>query len=64
MSTIILITAMVICGDEPAKKYLIETNQRDYTHDLQLIRMGWWDHENERRCKAVKMRYETLKESV
>lgn len=63
MTTIILMYAVVMCdGDSLVKHQIIQTTPKAFTHDLQLVRMGWWDHVNDRRCKALKVRYETVQE--
>ena len=58
----ILLTCLILCDAAPVTKILVETNSVDFKQDVQLLRMGWYNHVTGGRCKALKIRYETVKE--
>lgn len=54
----ILLTLTVLCqGPVPTFTKYAETSSEHYEHDLQLVRMGWYDANNDRRCRAVQVKY-------
>lgn len=54
---ITLILTVLCQGPVPLYTRHAETTIADYEHDLQLVRMGWYDANNNRRCKAVRVQY-------
>jgi hypothetical protein len=60
LTAFISITMTVLCTDSPNTftRYSETTIER-FEHDVQLLRQGWFDGDNERRCKAVKIKYVT-----
>lgn len=54
---ITLILTVLCTGSAPyIKTQYAETTPEHYEHDLQLVRMGWYDHVNDRRCKATRVK--------
>ncbi len=54
----ILLILTVLCqGPVPVTELRAETTQTDYEHDLQLVRIGWYDAETNLRCKAIRVKY-------
>lgn len=63
MNTIILVYALVLCDGNPNPRHqTIQTSPKAFENDIQLIRMGWYNPLTDSRCKAIKMRYETVRE--
>lgn len=54
MITLILTVLCSGSAPYPHTQYA-ETTQVDYEQDLQLVRMGWYDAHNNRRCRAVRV---------
>lgn len=53
---ITLILTVLCTGPVPLHTRYAETTPAYYEHDLQLVRMGWYDAYNDRRCKAVRVK--------
>lgn len=53
---ITLILTVLCQGPLPTYTSHAETTTADYEQDLQLVRMGWYDSYNNRRCKAVRVK--------
>lgn len=53
---ITLILTVLCQGPVPLRTVLAETTPAQYEQDLQVVRMGWYDHNNNRRCKAVRVK--------
>jgi len=51
---ITLILTVLCSGPVPLRTIYAETTRADYEHDLQLVRMGWYD--GDRRCRAVRVK--------
>jgi hypothetical protein len=54
---ITLILTVLCTGPVPLRTVYAETTKIDYEQDLQLVRMGWYDSYNERRCKAIRVQF-------
>lgn len=53
---ITLILTVLCTGPVPLHTTYAETTELDYEQDLQLVRMGWYDVLNNRRCRAIRVR--------
>lgn len=58
MNSAILLVALVSCGPNASnlpkatKEVVIQTTKASYENDLQLVRMGWFNHMTGERCRA------------
>lgn len=60
--THIIMTCLVLCNAEPVTKIKVQSTPATFKEDVALLKRGWYNHVTGGRCKALKIRYETVKE--
>lgn len=54
---ITLILTVLCQGPVPLRTMYAETDPNNYVQDLQLVRIGWYDANHNRRCKAIRVQF-------